>query len=162
MKSSVLSFMILRYPNPLLMKFVLLALLFFTTITLSAVGQSSYADQFVSVRDLEKLITFEKSELSDYLIKNEFVFDKEGNHFIRDNEDDFILITYSVLSDKYRKLNFQNITEDRYLKIKNSLKTQGYIYVHPAGTEEHYKKGRNSVRIITEEIAGYAFELVMQ
>ena len=144
------------------MKFLVLTLLISTTFTLAALGQSNYSDQFVSISDLEKLITFEKPQLSAYLIKNGFIFDKVKNHFIRDNEDDFILITCSFLPSKYRKLTFQNITEDRYLKIRNSLETQGYTYVHPLGTEEHYKKGKNSVKIITEEIAGYAFELVMQ
>ncbi|CAG5015975.1 hypothetical protein DYBT9275_05453 [Dyadobacter sp. CECT 9275] len=142
------------------MKFILLTLLLSVTITLTAVGQSNYADQFVSVRDLEKLITFEKSELSDYLLKNEFIFDRDKEHFIRDNEDDFILITFSP--SRYRKLTFQNITEERYLKIKNSLAAQGYTYLHPAGSEAHYQKGRYSIRIITEEVAGYLFELVMK
>ena len=129
------------------MKNLPLLFFFFICVYSNVFGQSNYSEQFVSIRDLEKLGTMESKDMSAYLIKNKFKFDETENHFIRDNGDDFILITRTILPSHGTNINFGNIEEKRSLKMKNSLLTQGYTLVESTEDKDIYKKEANLVRI---------------
>ena len=85
-----------------------------------------------SLSDLEKIANLNKNELDTYLVNNSFtsIREKDGQTFFMREKDDVQL----VLGFKKDYLNHKTTlflgtsSKERYLKIKNSLSVEGYVY----------------------------------
>ena len=97
-----------------------------------------------SCADLEKLATFNKKELDTYLANNNFTraIENDGmQFFLREKDGVKLIFGYKIdYSTHETSLAFASGSKERYLKIKNSLSAEGYVYTKKQEQFDMYKK----------------------
>ncbi len=127
------------------MKNLLLSFILFTSVHSMTVGQSNSGP--VSIIDLEKILAFSTSEFSNYLGSNGFVVHsgKTVEAYLRDKEGDIILLDRKVDGIGSSTVMIAITSNDRYLKIKNSLSAEGYENLGTTGGKSNYKKKKTDI-----------------
>lgn len=97
-----------------------------------------------SLSDLEKIAKFNREELDTYLANNSLTNAKEKSgfkFFIREGDDVKLAIGYKMnYSTREFTLILATDSEEMYLKIKNSLSKEGYVYIKNENQMDIYRK----------------------